>query len=426
MNYKQINIDSILIFFLLAVFTNQVFSQTQGKTVKPESVGFSSERLARVDTFLTNQVKAGHIPNAVTYVYRNGKLLHHKAYGWKNIEKKEPVQLNSIFRNASQTKALTSVGLMMLYEKGLFLLDDPISKYIQEFKNPTVLDKINDADSSFTCHPAKREITIRDLLSHTSGIPYGNKIYAKAQIPEVNSLKQITTEDVIRKIARLPLIHEPGEGWTYGLNTDVLGYLIEVLSGKSLDIYFQKELLEPLEMKDSYFYLPGDKADRLVTLYAQDKEDGPLYISPNVDNQNYPIAGAKTYFSGGAGLCGPIGDYANFCLMLLNKGNYKGKQIISPKTVELMTRNQIGDFEVWDRKEKFGLGFELVTEKSAAVNLSSVGAFGWGGMYATDYVIDPKEDMILLVYTNCNPLGNQIGGKFKVLVYQALHTNNEK
>jgi len=411
-------LSCIFIFLLILGVTT---AQNQSKTVNPEKAGFSSERLARVDSFLSREVALGHIPNAVTYVYRHGKLVHNKAFGWKNIERKEPVLLSSIYRNASQTKAITSVGLMMLYEKGAFLLDDPISKYIPEFKNPVILDKINDADSTFTSHPAKKEITIRQLLSHSSGIPYGNKVFEKAQIPGVNSLKPLKIADVVKKIAKLPLNHEPGEGFTYGLNTDVLGYLIEVLSGMPLDVYFRTQLLDPLEMYDSYFYLPKEKENRLVTLYAQDKENGILYMSPHESNQTYPVAGAKTYFSGGAGLVGPIGDYANFCSMLLNKGNFKGKQLISPKTVELMTRNQIGEYEVWDRKEKFGLGFELITEKRAAVNLSSVGAYGWGGMYATSYVIDPVEDMILLIYTNAYPLQNQIGEKFKVLVYQAIN-----
>lgn len=191
--------NSFIAVILLFNVSILVFSQNQSKTVKPESVGFSSERLARVDSFLSYQVKMGYIPNAVTYVYRHGKLVHHKAYGWKNIEKKESIQLNSIYRNASQTKALTSVGLMMLYEKGAFELDEPISKYIPEFKNPVVLDKINDADSTFTSHPAKGEITIRHLLTHSSGIPYGNKVFAKAQIPEVNSLKPITIGEVVKK-----------------------------------------------------------------------------------------------------------------------------------------------------------------------------------------------------------------------------------
>lgn len=393
---------------------------------KLQVAGFSSDRLSRIDNYLESQVKSGRIPNVVTYIYRNGQVVHNKAYGWKNIERNECVQISSIFRNASQTKALTSVGLMMLYEKGVFLLDEPISKYIPEFKNSSILDKINDSDSTYISHPAKHEITIRQLLNHTSGIPYANKVYAKAQIPEVNSLKPIKIGDVVSKIAKLPLIHEPGEYFTYGLNTDVLGYLIEVLSGKSLDIYFEENIFKPLEMKDSYFYLPKEKEHRLVTLYAQEKGDTLIRVSQKINNQTYPIAGAKTYFSGGAGVVGTISDYANFCQMLLNKGNFKGRQILSPKTIELMTTNQIGDFEVWDRKTKFGLGFSLATDKSNALELESKGSYGWGGMYATEYWIDPEENMFFLIYTNIEPFYNgDITKKFKILVYQAL-LNNKK
>jgi CubicO group peptidase (beta-lactamase class C family) len=410
-----------LIKFILIFVCGALSAQSNFRTVKPEKAGFSTERLARIDTVINQYIQQGKVPNMVTFIARHGKVVHHKAYGWKNIENKEPVQLNSIYRNASQTKALTSVGLMKLYEKGLFLLDDPISKYIPEFKNPHVLVSINEKDSSFSSRPAKTEITIRHLLSHTSGIPYGNKVFTKARIPGVNSLEPITIGEVVHKIAKLPLDHDPGEKFTYGLNTDVLGYLIEVLSGMPLDKYFQQELFEPLGMVDSYFYLPKDKENRLVTLYAQDSINSPLYRSPNIANQTYPYSGSKTYFSGGAGIVGTIDDYARFCTMLLNKGKLNGKQFLSPKTIELMTRNQIGENEVWQSGNKFGLGFELFTDKGLAKLPGSIGAFKWGGMYCTDYIIDPKEDLILLIYTNASPFASgDINSKFRVLVYQAL------
>jgi CubicO group peptidase (beta-lactamase class C family) len=392
----------------------------------PESAGFSSERLVRIDSMLSDYVKKGMMPNAVTFVARHGKVVHYKAFGWKNIEDKTPVELNSIFRNASQTKALTTVGLMMLFEKGLFLLDEPVSRYIPEFKNPQVLIEINPSDSNYTSRPAKREISIRDLLCHTSGIPYGNAVYAKAGIPGVNSLDPLTIAQVVKKIAKLPIDHDPGEKFSYGLNTDVVGYLIEVISGQPLDQYLRKELFDPLQMNDSYFYLPEDKASRLVTLYSNDSLNGPLHVCRNVANQTYPVSGAKTYFSGGAGVVGTIQDYANFCQMLLNGGSFKGKQILGRKTIDLMVTNQIGNSEVWDRKNKFGLGFELTTEKGIAINPGSLGSFSWGGMYATDYLIDPSEDLIMLIYTNAEPFSNPgINARFKILVYQALTDKNQ-
>lgn len=316
----------------------------------PESAGFSAERLARIDTLLKDYVNKGMLPNAATFVARHGKVVHHKAYGWKDIENKEPLDLNGIFRIASQTKPLTTVGLLKLYEKGYFLLDDPISKYVPEFKNPQVLVKMNASDSSYTSRPAKREITIRHLLSHTSGISFPDELYKEAGIPIGNimvSLDSITVGEVVKKKAKLPLKHDPGEGWTYnGLNTDAIGYLIEVLSGQPLDKYLRKELFEPLEMHDSYFYLPAEKVTRLVTLYSNDSPTGTLYACKNVPNQTYPVAGAKTLFRGGAGVVGTIQDYANFCKMLLNGGSFNGQQLLGRKTIDLMRTNQIGEFEV--------------------------------------------------------------------------------
>ena len=419
-------------YFLLACFfvasssCGHIKNSTSSIQIsRAEDVGFSSERLMCIDSLLSHAVNAGTMPNALTYIYRHGKLVYHKAFGWKNIESKEPVQLNSIFRIASQTKALTSVGLMILYEKGLFQLDDSVSKYIPEFKNSQVLISINSKDSSFASRPAKRPITIRDLLTHTSGIPYGNLAYQKAHIPSVNSLEKLTIGDVVKKIAKLPLDHDPGEEFTYGLSTDVIGYLIEVLSGMPLDQYMKQAVFDPLDMKDTYFYLPAEKVARLVTLYANDSINGKLHTSENISNQTFPYAGARTYFSGGAGVVGTISDYANFCQMLLEGGNYNGKQVLGRKTIELMLRNQIADLEVWETKNKFGLGFELTTDKGAAILPRSVGAFSWGGMYATNYLIDPKEDMFMLIYTNAEPFFNNVNGRFFNLVYQALLAKNK-
>ncbi len=387
----------------------------------PEEAGFSSQRLARLDSLFINYIATGAMPNAVTFIYRHGKIVHHKAYGFKNIESREQLKKDDIFRIASQTKALTSVGLMMLYEHGKFLLDDPVSMYIPEFKNTQVLVASTGKDSIYTTRPAKTAITIRQLLSHTSGIPYGNSIYSRYKIPGVNSLEPITIGEVVKRLTRLPVEHDPGEKFTYGLSTDVLGYLIEVLSGMPLDVYFRTQLFEPLGMKDSYFYLPKNKAGRLVTLYAKDSLHTPLYVSSNQANQTYPIAGARQYFSGGAGVVGTIEDYARFCTMLLHGGSFNGNQLLGRKTIDLMTTNQIGDLEVWDTHDKFGLGFQLITSKGVAQMPGSVGAFRWGGMYSTDYIIDPKEDMVMLIYTNAYPFANPgINNRFRVMVYQAL------
>ena len=389
--------------------------------ITPENVGFSSSRLSRIDSMLNKYTMDNTMPNAVTFIAKNGQIVHYKTYGYSNIEKKQALKSNDIFRIASQTKAITSVALMMMYEEGKFLLDDPISNYIPEFKNPQVIANIIDKDSSYTTKPAKREITIRDLLSHTSGIPYGNKIYAKAKIPGVNSLENETIGSVVKRLAKLPISHTPGEAFTYGLNTDVLGYLVEVLSGMPLDKYFKTKIFMPLGMDDTYFYLPENKVKRLVKLYGKDSITAPLYLSKNIANQTYPYSGAKAYFAGGAGLVGPIEDYAKFCQMLLNGGTFNGNQILGRKTIDLMTINQIGEKDVWDTENKFGLGFEVTTEKGSAKISGSVGTYGWGGMYSTDYKIDPKENLIFLIYTNANPFPNpDINKRFRAMVYQAL------
>ena len=389
----------------------------------PEQVGFSSERLARIDSFMQNAIKIQMFPNAATFIARHGKIVYQKAFGYKNIEKQEPLSNTDIFRIASQSKAIVTVGLMMLYEQGKFLLDDPISMYIPAFKNPQVLVTLNEKDSSYTTRPADKEITIRHLLSHTSGITYENAYYIKNHIPLVNSLGSETIGKVVNRLAKLPLKHDPGKEFTYGLNIDVVGYLVEILSGMKLDEYLKKNIFDPLGMDDTYFYLPENKASRLVTVYEKVARDSALKITRFNQNQVYPVAGAKKYFSGGAGLVGTIEDYAKFCQMLLNGGEFNNHRILGRKTIELMTTNQIGDLTVWDTGDKFGLGFELSTERGGhAKHPGSLGEFKWGGMYCTDYYIDPKEDMICLFYTNVHPyaLYGEAVEKWRVLAYQAL------
>ena len=400
-----------------------VHNQSFDIASSPSALGFSTERLARIDSFMQNAVTIGLMPNSATFIARHGQIVYYKAFGYRNIENKIPLQKDDIFRNASQTKAITSVGLMMLYEQGKFLLDDPISRYIPEFKDPVVLEKLNLKDTTYSSRPAKNEITIRHLLSHTSGIQYGNPIYSKNNIPEVNSLADETIEQVVKKLAKLPLAHDPGTAFTYGLNTDVCGYLIEILSGMKLDEYFKKMIFEPIGMNDSYFYLPKEKENRLVTLYEKVHMDSAIHLTKIKKNDSYPYSGAKKYFSGGAGVVGTIEDYAKLLQMLLNGGEFNNHRLLAPKTVELMTTNQIGDLDVWGRADKFGLGFQLISERGGHARYpSSMGEFKWGGMYCTDYFVDPKEDMVCLIYTNVHPYApyDELCQKFRVLVYQAL------
>jgi len=416
----------LLVMPLLAACTSKNANEGEGKrlyyvSAKPESVGFSSDRLARLDTFLQDAVDRGDIPNAVTFIACKGRVIHYKAFGFRDIENKIPLKTTDIFRIASQSKAVTTVALMTLYEEGKFGLDEPVSKYIPAFKNPQVFETVNPADSSYVARPAKSEITIRQLLNHTAGYPYGHPVYLKAGIPMLNSMDDITIEEVVNRLAALPLVHDPGEAFTYGLHTDIIGRLIEVISGITLDVFLKEKIFDPLGMKDSYFYLPDDKKDRLVILYEKPTMESNLTVSEHKTNQYFPIAGHKRYFSGGAGLVGTIEDYGRFCLMLLNGGEFNGHRILGKKTLEMMTTNQIGDLNVWASGDKFGLGFEIVTEQGIAFIPGSVGSFKWGGIYSTDYLIDPAEDLVCLVYTNSFPNAFwKITSFYRPLVYQAL------
>ncbi len=398
--------------------------------VNPETAGMSPERLQRIDKLVGEYVNNKWIAGAVAIIVHNGKIVYYKGIGYDDIDKKTPMKRDEIFRIASQTKAITSTAVMMLYEEGKFLLDDPISDYIPEFKNPQVIDKFNEADTTYTTVPAKREITIRDLLTHTSGIDYaiiGSKmmsaIYAKADIPSGLDAGNKILGTEIKKLAKMPLAFQPGEKWQYGLNTDVLGYLVEVVSGMSLNDFFRKRIFEPLGMKDTYFYLPSEKHNRLATLYSEDslnhlikspeKKFGIRADYPNLDG---------TYYSGGAGLSSTAYDYAIFLQMMLNGGVYNGKRILSRNSVRMMTMNQIGDIPFGDSGDKFGLGFGITTERGSAKLPVQQGAFEWGGYFSTTYWADPKEKIIGLIMTQHVPNSHgELSNKYKVLVYQAIN-----
>ena len=414
--------------FLLAVLliiiqscTEKPVSQLTVST--PESVQVSPERLNRIDTTLIKSIKDGWIAGAVGFIARDGKIIYNRAFGESDIETGTPMKTDDIFRIASQTKAITSIGLMMMYEEGKFLLDDPISKYIPEFSNPTVIDKYNPKDTTYTTIPAKREVTIRDLLTHTSGIDYAGigspmmtAVYTKGGVKGGFGNDNITIGDDIRALGKLPLVHQPGERFTYGLNVDVIGYLIEILSGKPLDQYFRERIFEPLGMNDTWFYLPEDKKGRLVKVNTENAEH--KVASMPQDALNYPLSNGK-YFAGGAGLSSTTKDYAIFLQMLLNKGEYNGRRLLARRTVELITSNQIGDLYVG--KDKFGLGFEITTKEGQAQLGVTEGSFAWGGYFATTYWADPKERLVCLLFMQQYPMSHgEIQNKFRAMVYQAL------
>ncbi|MDB5261959.1 MAG: serine hydrolase [Adhaeribacter sp.] len=393
---------------------------------KPEAVGMSSQRLQHLDQVLQEYANKNYVPGAIALIARNGKIIYHKAVGLDDTDTKTPLKRDAIMRIASQTKAITSIGLMMLYEEGRFLLDDPISKYIPAFRSPKVLDKFNEKDTTYTTVPARREITIRQLLTHTSGISYpgiGTKeataIYAKARIPSGIGTPNAKLADAMNTLGTLPLMHQPGERFTYGLSTDILGYLIEILSGQPLDIYFRQRIFTPLGMKDTYFYLPAEKQNRLATLYTENAAKNTVKTpARNGQNPDYPKT-KGSYFSGGAGLSSTAYDYAVFLQMLLNGGEYNGKRLLSPTTVQLITKNQIGDLN--QGENKFGLGFGITTAKGAAKLGIQEGSFDWGGYFGTTYWVDPKNGIVALLYTQKSPNSHgDLNDKFRVQVYQAI------
>ena len=420
------------LYFIIVLFLLQVdisIAQKIVPAINPEAGGFSSARLQRLDNTLNEWVEKEWMNGAAAMIIHDGKIVYHKAVGYNDLENKTPLKKDDIFRIASQTKAVTSVAIMLLMEEGKLLLDDPVSKYIPSFKKQGVLDKFNPADTTYTTIPAKKEITIRELLTHTSGLGYAqigsqeaNAIYAKNKITGGLGVTNSTLLEAMTRLGKMPLMHQPGEKFTYGLNTDLLGCLVEVISGTSLNDFFRTRIFEPLGMKDTYFYVPQEKADRLVNLYKEDAEGHLQKSSKSILNGptvvNYPFI--KTgYYSGGGGLCSTIYDYAVFLQMLLNNGKYNGKKLLSRNSVRMMTMNQVGDLNMGINK--FGLGFQVVTEKGSAKTPAREGTFSWSGAFATFYWVDPKEKLVLLFFRQLEGGSHgEVVEKFRNLTYQAI------
>src|SRR5215216_431760 len=414
-----------LLFFQGLLFISLFsFAQVISKTALNPSIDYS--RLARIDSLVNTYIKNNWETGVVTIIVKDNQLVQYKGYGYADAASKKPMPADALFRIMSQTKAFTSVGIMILYEQGKLLLDEPIGNFIPEYKNQTVLDKYNPADTSYSTVKAKRSVTFRDLLSHSSGIDYAdigsptmNAIYAKAGIPSGLGFfdKDLLTE--MKKLGKLPLAFQPGEKFQYGLNTDLLGCLIQVISGQTLDEFLQKNIFEPLGLKNTYFNVPSSKWDRLATVYTEDSNNRIIpwsHTFRNID-PDYPKM-TKHYFSGGAGLTSTAYDYAVFLQMLLNGGIYNGKRILSPRSVELMTSNQL-DFP-YDGVDYFGLGFEILSEKTANLNPKNKGTFSWGGYYGTTYWVDPKEKMVCLIMTQHSPNSHaDLMNKITAIIYSS-------
>ena len=397
-------------------------------TAQPESVGLSTERLQRIAQAVDRSIGEKRIAGAVTLVARRGKIAWLKAQGMMDREAGKAMQNDSLFRICSMTKPITSLAVMMLYEEGHFLLDDPVSKYIPEFKNPKVI--VKPASGASYSIPAAKEITIRNLLTHTAGLTYHWNAELGAMYKDANVAHGLlpydgTIGDSVKHLAALPLLFNPGERFEYGLNVDVLGYLVEVVSGKTLDEFLRTRIFEPLGMKDTYFFVPQNKLNRLAAAYTWYPEKGlgrfpdkPIVEGNFAYAADYPYSGGKKLYAGGAGLSSTALDYARFCQMMLDNGKAGGTRLVSRKTVELMSQDQLGRISPG---QGFGLGFGVDGIKAPLSELGSAGQYAWGGFFYTTFVIDPKEQMITIFMGQLHPDGDlNLARRFHTLAYQAI------
>ncbi len=399
-------------------------------TAKPESVGLSPERLERIATAVQRDIDGQRIAGAVTLVLRHGKIAWLRAQGMADREAGRPMQPDAMFRICSMTKPITSAAVMMLYEQGYFQLEDPISKYLPEFKNPRVL--VRPASGKPYTIPAAREITIADLLRHTSGLTYQwnadlGQMYVDAKVASGLVQYDGTIADNIKTLAGLPLLFNPGERWEYSLSVDVLGRLVEVISGQPLDEFFRTHIFEPLGMTDTCFYVPESKVPRLAAAYTYYDGKGlgrfpdqPIQDGTLVYSADYPYRGPRKLFSGGAGLVSTPMDYARFCQMMLNGGRLGNVRLLSRKSVELMSADHLGEVKTGEGFG-FGFGFGISGAQGPLRELGSTGEFSWGGFFFTSFSIDPKEDMIVIFMAQLHPTGGlNLDGKVHTLAYQAL------
>ena len=379
----------------------------------PEEVGMSAARLQRIAPVIQHWIDDGKIPGALTMIAREGKLVHFEKFGMQDVASSTPVEFGTIFRIYSMTKPITSVAVMMLYEEGHFQLNTPVSEFIPAFRDMKVYANHGDAIVD-----AEREVTVKHLLTHTAGLIYGgdwvhpiNDRYREADFYG-GDLAHMAQE-----LGNIPLLHQPGDAWNYGMSTDVLGYLVEVVSGMPFAEFLKKRIFEPLGMVDTDFSVPEEKADRYATLY-EPAEDGGIQVL-----ENAPVSSGTLSFhhSGGAGLQSTAADYLRFCQMMLNEGELDGIRLLGRKTVELITMNHIPDDwqPLWRTGCGFGLGFAVVTDVADTHALGSLGTYSWGGLASTTFWIDPIEELIGILMTQL--IGDaSFHAQFRVLTYQAI------
>ncbi len=393
----------IILLLLAGVFSN---AQSDFEISSPESQGFSSEKLTLLNQAMHSYVDDNELSAIQTAIVKNGKLIHFDSYGSSDISENDPLEEDDIFRIASMTKPIVSIGLMMLYEEGKFNLNDPVYKYIPEFKNLTVKKRKK-------IKPVKNHVKIIDLLRHSAGLNFkGPEDYRKV----INmNLEEYTKESVNE-----PLKFEPGTTWWYSSSTDICGYLIEVLSGQKLDVYLKGKIFDPLKMNDTSFELPKNKIDRLTTLYVVGEKKELV----SFDNKsNSPFKDKVILLNGSGGLLSTTKDYLKFSVMLLNNGSIGGVQILKKSTLDLMKQDHSLGLKykklVFGKKKGFGLGFEVVKEEDT--KFGSKGTFGWGGMFGTYFRADPKQNMVYIYMTQSfETYRLKLADKFRAMVYESI------
>ncbi|AHG91626.1 beta-lactamase [Gemmatirosa kalamazoonensis] len=391
-------------------------------------LGFAVDRLARIDSAFQRAVDRGEIAGAVALVWRDGQPVYEKAFGWADREAGRRMTTDALFRIASQSKALASVAVMQLVEEGKISLSDPVSRFIPAFARTTVATR---TDTGRAIVPARRQITIRDLLTHTAGISYGTDslvatLYAPTGLGPSAGYGWYTADKdepictTMERLAAVPFVAQPGTQFVYGYNTDILGCVVERASGMPLDRYLEARITGPLGMRDTFFFVPAEKRARLTAVYMS-TDSAPARAPEGARGQGAYADGPRRSFSGGAGLVSTARDYARFLQALLDGGALGGARMLGPKTVALMTTNQTGTL-FSQTGQGFGLGFQVLLTPGADGRPESVGTFSWGGAYGSQYEVDPKERLVLVYMVQLLPSRSSLGARFPMLVYQALVT----
>jgi len=396
---------AVLLLFLALQVPHSIGAQRDLPTATAETVGMSASRLQRIHAFIQDYIDTDQIAGAVTLVARRGKIVHFEAQGWRYKEEKLPMTKDTIFTFMSMTKPIVSTALMMLWEEGKFMLDDPISKWLPSYAQKEVLDPVSGRRT-----PASRPVTIRQILTHTSGLSLEPAVSGESG-PK-------TLLEAIERSAPRPLAFQPGEKWQYGSSTDYVAVLVEKISGMSIDEFLRRRIFEPLGMEDTHYNIPKEKAGRIAAVYRPDK-DGKITLLRKPEYHE-----PTTYFQGVAGLKGTAADYFRFAQMLLNGGEYGGQRLLGRMTVDLMITNQIGsDKPVYVRGPGygFGLGFGVLSDPSKSADALSIGSFTWGGADGTLFWVDPAEDLIGILMIQINPYSHfNIRPLFSVVVSQAI------